>query len=95
MTNAIEGFSRQFRKVTKTKLVFRLTTASSRYCIWRWMMDITSKWTVRRQDWGVIYSPLSIFFGDRIPANSRNCAVRQGRRLAAALDARTDFRLYC
>ncbi len=30
------------------------------------MMDITKKWTGRRQDWSVIYAQLTIFFGDRI-----------------------------
>ena len=31
------------------------------------MMDITKKWTGRRQDWSVIYAQLVIFFEDRIP----------------------------
>lgn len=30
------------------------------------MMDITKKWTGRRQDWSKIYSQLEIFFADRI-----------------------------
>jgi hypothetical protein len=31
------------------------------------MMDITKKWTGRRQDWSTIYAQLVVFFGDRIP----------------------------
>ena len=31
------------------------------------MMDITKKWTGRRQDWSVIYAQPAIFFGDRMP----------------------------
>jgi len=31
------------------------------------MMDITKKWTGRRQDWSMIYAQLVVFFGDRIP----------------------------
>ena len=31
------------------------------------MMDITKKWTGRRQDWGRIYSNLAIYFEDRMP----------------------------
>ena len=65
-TNAIEGFNRQLRKVTKAKSVFP-TDDSLFKMLYLAMMDITSKWTGRRQDWGVIYSQLSIFFGDRIP----------------------------
>ena len=30
-------------------------------------MDITKKWTGRRQDWGLIHSQLEIFFADRLP----------------------------
>ena len=65
-TNAIEGFNRQLRKVTKAKSVFP-TDDSLFKMLYLAMMDITSKWTGRRQDWGTIYSQLSIFFGDRIP----------------------------
>ena len=65
-TNAIEGFNRQLRKVTKSKSVFP-TDDSLFKMLYLAMMDITSKWTGRRQDWGTIYSQLSIFFGDRIP----------------------------
>ena len=54
------------------------------------MMNITKKWTGRRQDWSVIYAQLTIFFGDRIPPNSRNRLARQGDlRTANAVPGRT------
>ena len=31
------------------------------------MMDITKKWTGRRQDWSKIYAQLTIFFEERLP----------------------------
>ena len=65
-TNTIEGFNRQLRKVTKSKSVFP-TDDSLFKMLYLAMMDITAKWTGRRQDWGIIYAQLSIFFGDRIP----------------------------
>lgn len=65
-TNAIEGFNRQLRKVTKAKSVFP-TDDSLMKMLYLAMMDITSKWKGRRQDWGTIYSQLTIFYGDRIP----------------------------
>lgn len=54
-TNAIEGFNRQLRKVTKSKSVFP-TDYSLLKMLYLAMMDITKKWTGRRQDWGQIHS---------------------------------------
>ena len=65
-TNAIEGFNRQLRKVTKSKSVFP-TDDSLLKMLYLAMMDITKKWTGRRQDWSKIYAQLTIFFEDRIP----------------------------
>ena len=65
-TNTIEGFNRQLRKVTKAKSVFP-TDDSLLKMLYLAMMDITKKWTGRRQDWNVIYAQLVIFFPDRIP----------------------------
>lgn len=65
-TNTIEGFNRQLRKVTKSKSVFP-TDDSLLKMLYLAMMDITRKWTGRRQDWGVIYAQMAIFFGTRIP----------------------------
>lgn len=64
-TNAIEGFNRQLRKVTKSKSVFP-TDDSLLKMLYLAMMDITKKWTGRRQDWGRIHSQLEIYFDGRI-----------------------------
>jgi len=53
-TNAIENFNRQLRKVTKAKSVFP-TDDSLLKMLYLAMMDITKKWTGRRQDWGAIH----------------------------------------
>lgn len=50
-TNAIEGFNRQLRKVTKAKTVFP-SDDSLLKMLYLAMMDITKKWTGHRQDWG-------------------------------------------
>lgn len=65
-TNTIEGFNRQLRKVTKSKAVFP-TDDSLFKMLYLAMMDITKKWTGRRQDWGMIHVQLSIYFADRMP----------------------------
>ena len=60
-TNTIEGFNRQLRKVTKSKSVFP-TDDSLLKMLYLAMMDITKKWTGRRQDWNRIHAQLSIYF---------------------------------
>ena len=65
-TNAIEGFNRQLRKVTKAKSVFP-TDDSFLKMLYLAMMDITKKWTGRRQDWSMIHARLAIYFADRMP----------------------------
>ena len=65
-TNAIEGFNRQLRKVTKSKSVFP-TDDSLLKMLYLAMTDITKKWTGRRQDWSKIYAQLTIFFEERLP----------------------------
>lgn len=64
-TNTIEGFNRQLRKVTKSKTVFP-SDSSLLKMLYLATMDITKKWTGRRQDWGEIRSQLEIFFEDRL-----------------------------
>ena len=64
-TNTIEGFNRQLRKVTKSKSVFP-TDDSLLKMLYLAMMDITKKWTGRRQDWGAIHAQLEVYFADRI-----------------------------
>lgn len=65
-TNTIEGFNRQLRKVTKSKSVFP-TDDSLFKMLYLAMIDITKKWTGRRQDWSMIHAQLSIYFADRMP----------------------------
>ena len=65
-TNAIEGFNRQLRKVTKAKSVFP-TDDSLLKMLYLAMMDITKKWTGRRIDWGQILAQLYVYFEGRIP----------------------------
>ena len=83
-TNAIEGFNRQLRKVTKAKSVFP-TDDSLLKMLYLAMMDITKKWTGRRQDWSLINGsrPCSLPTVCRIDrlhtGMSRVCAVRQHR----------------
>lgn len=64
-TNAIEGFNRQLRKVTKSKTVFP-TDDSLLKMLYLATMDITKKWIGRRKDWGIIHSQLEIYFAERL-----------------------------
>ena len=65
-TNAIEGFNRQLRKVTKSKSVFP-TDDSLFKILYLAMMDITKKWTGRRQDWSIIHAQLAVYYEERMP----------------------------
>ena len=69
-TNAIEGFNRQLRKVTKAKSVFP-TDDSLLKMLYLAMMDITKKWTGRRQDWSLIHAQMAIYFAGRMPEQPR------------------------
>ena len=62
----IEGFNRQLRKVTKAKSVFP-TDDSLLKMLYLAMMDITKKWTGRRQDWSVIHAQMAVYFAERMP----------------------------
>ena len=64
-TNAIEGFNRQLRKVTKTRTVFP-TDDSLFKLLFLAMRDITAKWYGKPHNWGLIISQLMICFPDRI-----------------------------
>ena len=52
--------------MTKAKSVFP-TDDSLLKMLYLAMMDITKKWTGRRQDWIVIHAQLAVFFADRMP----------------------------
>ena len=64
-TNAIEGFNRQIRKVTKTKSSFP-TDDSLLKLLYLIIMDQTKKWTLPRRDWSMVFNQLTIAFGDRV-----------------------------
>ena len=64
-TNAIEGFNRQLRKVTKSKTVFP-SDDSLLKMLYLATMDITKKWTGRRRDWFQIRAQLEIYFEERL-----------------------------
>ena len=64
-TNAIEGFNRQLRKVTKSKTVFP-SDESLLKMLYSSHDGYHKKWTGHRQDWGQIHSQLEIFFEERL-----------------------------
>jgi transposase-like protein len=64
-TNAIEGFHRQVRKVTKTKTAFTTDMALLKL-IYLAQRNISKKWTSQLQNWSLTVSQLSIIFGDRL-----------------------------
>jgi transposase-like protein len=64
-TNSIEGFNRQLRKVTKSRSVFPTDDGLFKM-LYLAMVDITRKWTGRRQDWGKIHAQLEVYFDGRI-----------------------------
>ena len=65
-TNAVEGFHRQVRKVTKTKGAFTNDMALLKL-VYLATKNIQKKWTSPIQNWSVIVQQLYIKFGGRIP----------------------------
>ena len=66
-TNAIEAMHRQVSKVTKSKGAFTSDQALLKL-IYLIIQDITKKWTMPIQNWGLTMQQLHIKFGDRIKA---------------------------
>lgn len=64
-TNAIEGFHRQVRKVTKNKTAFTSDMALLKL-IYLAQRNISKKWTQPLQNWSLAISQLSIIFGSRL-----------------------------
>ena len=64
-TNAIEGFHRQVRKITKNKSAFTSDMALLKL-IYLAQRNISKKWTQPLQNWGLTVSQLSIIFGERL-----------------------------
>ena len=65
-TNAIEGYHRQLRKVTKNKPSFPSPEAI-RKLLFLANRNITKKWTVPIPNWAAILNQLAIRFEDRFP----------------------------
>jgi transposase-like protein len=63
--NAIEGYNRQLRKVTKNKTVFP-TDQAVRKAFYLAHRDIAAKWTMPIPHWPKILNQLAIFFDGRI-----------------------------
>jgi len=64
-TNAVEGFHRQIRKVTKTKGAFTSDMALMKL-IYLAVQNISKKWTHPIHNWALTVQQLAIRFGDRI-----------------------------
>jgi len=65
-TNAVEGFHRQLRKVTKNKGVFPNDMALMKL-IYLATQNIAKKWNGALANWAMTVQQLSIKFGDRLP----------------------------
>jgi putative transposase len=63
--NAIEGYNRQLRKVTKNRTVFP-TDEAVRKAFYLAHRDIITKWTMPLPNWPKILNQLVIYFVDRI-----------------------------
>lgn len=67
-TNAVEGFHRQVRKVTKTKGVFPNDMALMKL-IYLATLNIAKKWTQPLHNWALTVQQLRIKFGERMPVS--------------------------
>jgi len=64
-TNAIDGYHRQLRKVTKTKMLLPIDTAVIKI-LYLATMDAMAKWTQRVRNWDKIESQMEILFENRL-----------------------------
>ncbi len=65
-TNAVEGYHRQIRKVTKTKGAFTSDIALLKL-VYLATKNIEKKWTSPLQNWSLTVQQLAIRFGERLP----------------------------
>lgn len=65
-TNAVEGYHRQIRKVTKTKGAFTNDMALLKL-VYLATKNIEKKWTSPLQNWSLTVQQLAIRFGERLP----------------------------
>jgi transposase-like protein len=64
-TNTIEGYHRQLRKATKTKVVYPSDDAL-RKVIYLATRDISKRWDKQVREWGMCLSQLMVYFGERL-----------------------------
>ena len=77
-TNAVEGFHRPIRKVTKTKGAFTNDMALIKL-VYLATKNIEKKWTTALQNWSLIIQQLYIKFGDRVTIDlATNPQMRSG-----------------
>lgn len=69
-TNPIEGVHRQIRKITKTKGAFSSEQALMKL-MYLVIKNISKKWTMPIQNWGLAFSQLYTKFDDRILQENR------------------------
>lgn len=67
-TNAVEGFHRMLRKFTKNKVIYPTDDALKK-SVYLSIQEITKKWSMPVQNWGMIIGQFMIFFGDRLSVN--------------------------
>ena len=65
-TNAVEGYHRRIRKVTKTKGAFTSDTALLKL-VYLVAKNIEKKWTMPIPNWGLTVQQLAVKFGERLP----------------------------
>ena len=65
-TNAIEGFNRQLRKVSKNRTVFPTDDALFKI-LYLAMKDITAKWIGKPFNWALTMSQLMLMYPERLP----------------------------
>lgn len=70
-TNAVEGFHRQVRKVTKTKGAFTSDNALLKL-VYLVVQNISEKWTMPMHNWSLTLSQLYIMFEERIAGHLKN-----------------------
>ena len=64
-TNPIESFNRNMRKYTKNKPTFQSEESLAK-SLFLGILKVEKKWTTKVQNWGIIYSQLTILFADRL-----------------------------
>ena len=76
-TNAVEGYHRQIRKVTKTKGAFTSDMALLKL-VYLATKNIEKKWTSPLQNWSLTIQQLAIRFGERLPLDLARNAGEEG-----------------